>query len=26
MQIQTAERLVWMNHVHELPEFERFPE
>lgn len=22
--IQTAERLGWMQHVHELPEFERF--
>jgi hypothetical protein len=26
MQIQTAERLAWMKHVHDLPEFERFPE
>jgi hypothetical protein len=25
VQIQTAERLDWMKHVHELPEFERFP-
>ena len=25
VQIQTAERLPWMTHVHELPEFERFP-
>ena len=25
VQIQTAERLSWMKHVHELPEFERFP-
>ena len=24
-QIQTAERLAWMKHVHELPEFERYP-
>ena len=24
LQIQTAERLNWMKHVHELPEFERF--
>ena len=24
IQIQTAERLVWMNHLHELKEFERF--
>ncbi len=23
--IQTAERIVWMNHLDELPEFERFP-
>lgn len=23
--IQTAERLEWMKHVHELPESERFP-
>lgn len=23
--IQVAERLNWMQHVHELPEFERFP-
>lgn len=26
MQIQTAERLGWMAHIHELPAFERFPE
>ena len=25
VQIQTAERLDWMKHVHELPEFERYP-
>lgn len=25
MQIQVAERLGWMRHVHELPEFERYP-
>ena len=25
IQIQTAERLDWMKHIHELPEFERFP-
>jgi hypothetical protein len=25
VQIQTAERLAWMKHVHELPEFERYP-
>lgn len=25
VQIQTAERLGWMQHVHELPEFKRFP-
>jgi len=25
VQIQTAERLGWMEHVHELPGFERFP-
>jgi hypothetical protein len=25
VQIQVAERLKWMKHVHELPEFERFP-
>ena len=24
--IQTAERLAWMRHAHELPAFERFPE
>jgi hypothetical protein len=24
--IQTAERLAWMEHAHELPTFERFPE
>lgn len=26
VQIQVAERLGWMAHIHELPEFERFPE
>jgi hypothetical protein len=26
VQIQIAERLGWMAHVHELPEFERFPD
>ncbi|MFT6615216.1 MAG: hypothetical protein ACJAXR_001190 [Halopseudomonas sp.] len=26
VQIQTAERLGWMQNVHELPEFKRFPE
>ncbi len=25
VQIQTAERLTWMKHLHELPEFERYP-
>jgi hypothetical protein len=25
VQIQTVERLEWMKHLHELPEFERFP-
>lgn len=25
LQIQVAERLNWMKHVHELPEFERYP-
>ena len=25
LQIQTAERIAWMTHVHELPAFERFP-
>lgn len=25
VQIQTAERLHWMLHIQELPEFERFP-
>lgn len=25
IQIQTAERLDWMKHSHELPEFERYP-
>ncbi len=25
VQIQVAERLTWMKHVHELPEIERFP-
>jgi hypothetical protein len=24
-QVQTAERIEWMAHVHELPEFERYP-
>ena len=24
--IQTAERIAWMEHAHELPVFERFPE
>ena len=24
-QIQTAERLSWMAHAHELPQFERYP-
>lgn len=23
--IQTAERIAWMEHAHELPQFERFP-
>jgi hypothetical protein len=23
--IQTAERLAWISHMNELPEFERFP-
>jgi hypothetical protein len=26
VQIQVAERLQWMKHIHELPEVERFPE
>lgn len=26
VQIQTAERLNWMKRLHQLPEFERFPE
>ncbi len=26
VQIQVAERLGWMAHIHELPEFERYPE
>jgi hypothetical protein len=26
MQIQTAERLGWMEHIHEIPAFDRFPE
>jgi len=26
VQIQTAERLNWIRRLHELPEFERFPE
>lgn len=25
LQMQVAERLSWMKHVHELPEFERYP-
>lgn len=25
LQMQVAERLTWMKHVHELPEFERYP-
>jgi len=25
LQMQVAERLAWMKHVHELPEFERYP-
>lgn len=25
VQIQTAERLHWMQHIQEIPEFERFP-
>lgn len=25
IQIQTAERLDWVKHAHELPEFKRFP-
>jgi hypothetical protein len=25
VQIQTAERIGWMPHIHELPEFSRFP-
>jgi hypothetical protein len=25
LQMQVAERIKWMNHVHELPEFERYP-
>ena len=25
LQIQVAERLIWMKHVHALPEFERYP-
>jgi hypothetical protein len=24
-QIQTAERIGWMKHAHEIPAFERFP-
>ena len=24
-QIQTAERLTWVKHMYELPEFERYP-
>lgn len=26
VQIQTAERLGWMQHIHALPEFDRFPD
>jgi hypothetical protein len=26
VQIQTAERLGWVGRIHELPEFDRFPE
>jgi hypothetical protein len=26
MQIQTAERLAWAQHIHALPEYERFPQ
>ena len=25
IQIQTVERMGWIKHIHELPEFERFP-
>ena len=25
LQMQTAERLSWVSHIHELPSFERFP-
>jgi hypothetical protein len=25
VQIQVAERIAWMEHAHELPQFERFP-
>ena len=25
IQIQTAERLGWVSHINELPEYERFP-
>ena len=25
LQVQVAERLSWMKHVHELPEFQRYP-
>jgi len=25
MQIQVADRIPWMEHVHELPVFERYP-
>jgi hypothetical protein len=26
IQVQTAERIAWMERVHELPAFERYPE
>jgi hypothetical protein len=25
IQIQVAERISWMEHAHELPQFQRFP-
>lgn len=25
LQVQVAERLSWMRHIHELPEFDRYP-
>jgi hypothetical protein len=25
LQVQVAERRTWMKHIHELPEFERYP-